>query len=328
MLSFKERVFSTPDGIHIAAKEYQSEGVESDLAVNILCLHGWLDNANSFDPLLNHLVSHKQPSDVSYHIISVDFPGHGLSSHRHPQAAYLFYRYVHEIRYILSCLPWHKCTLIGHSMGAGVATLVASIMPERISGLVCVEGLGPFTRGPESAVQFLKEYCEAAYTTTQKRPRAYASKEEAAIARATGNAAMPLSVPAATLLVERGTLAVEGGGFIWAHDPRLRLPWPIHWPEDAILAFLRRITCPVLVLMGDTSKFIANIKDFNLQNRVEAVQDCQVTFVPGGHHPHLDESPEECADIIARWIATKNISSIQRPTHEVAAKKPTKWYKL
>lgn len=41
----------------------------------ILCVHGWLDNANSFKPLATALDLDK------YRLISMDLPGHGLSEH-------------------------------------------------------------------------------------------------------------------------------------------------------------------------------------------------------------------------------------------------------
>ena len=40
----------------------------------IIATHGWLDNSNSFIPLMSFL--------KDYRVIAVDFPGHGLSQHR------------------------------------------------------------------------------------------------------------------------------------------------------------------------------------------------------------------------------------------------------
>ena len=46
----------------------------------LLCLHGWLDNSASFQPLNQYL------SD--FHVIAIDLPGHGLSDHKSPDAYY------------------------------------------------------------------------------------------------------------------------------------------------------------------------------------------------------------------------------------------------
>jgi len=40
----------------------------------ILCVHGWLDNANSFRPLL--------PLIQDAEIVAIDLPGHGHSDHQ------------------------------------------------------------------------------------------------------------------------------------------------------------------------------------------------------------------------------------------------------
>lgn len=40
----------------------------------IIAIHGWQDNAGTFDPLIELL-----PKDLS--ILCIDLPGHGLSSH-------------------------------------------------------------------------------------------------------------------------------------------------------------------------------------------------------------------------------------------------------
>ena len=39
------------------------------------CLHGWLDNAGSFIPLMRHLRKEE-------HWVALDLPGHGQSFHR------------------------------------------------------------------------------------------------------------------------------------------------------------------------------------------------------------------------------------------------------
>ena len=113
------------DGIRLAAQSYKpyppivKGGKQEDL--NILCLHGWMDNCRSFHTLAPALISQldasilegeynsedtqtKQAStsgngNKSYnvHVVALDLPGHGLSAHRSMDAPplvrseYLFY---------------------------------------------------------------------------------------------------------------------------------------------------------------------------------------------------------------------------------------------
>ena len=53
----------------------------------ILCLHGWLDNAASFNRLAPLLLDSSSPLtdeqlQQPMEILALDFPGHGLSGHK------------------------------------------------------------------------------------------------------------------------------------------------------------------------------------------------------------------------------------------------------
>ena len=61
----------------------------NDQAPLLLCLHGWLDNAASFQPLMPYL--------ADYHVIAIDWPGHGLSSHRSEDAHYHFIDWIYDL---------------------------------------------------------------------------------------------------------------------------------------------------------------------------------------------------------------------------------------
>ena len=82
-----------------------------------IALHGWLDNAGSFDRLAPLLPNSK--------IIAVDLPGHGLSDHRPQGTSAHFLDYVKDVAVLSDVLGLERFDLIGHSMGGGIATLVA-----------------------------------------------------------------------------------------------------------------------------------------------------------------------------------------------------------
>uniref|UniRef100_A0A8C0WEN0 AB hydrolase-1 domain-containing protein n=1 Tax=Castor canadensis TaxID=51338 RepID=A0A8C0WEN0_CASCN len=76
---------------HIAAKAWGSlQGPP------VLCLHGWLDNANSFDRLIPLL------RKVDFHYVAMDFGGHGLSSHYSPGLPYYHQNFVSEIQRVVA----------------------------------------------------------------------------------------------------------------------------------------------------------------------------------------------------------------------------------
>ncbi|XP_036787276.2 serine hydrolase-like protein 2 isoform X2 [Manis pentadactyla] len=103
---FSELKLAVPWG-HIAAKVWGSQQ-----GLPVLCLHGWLDNANSFDRLIPLL-----PKDFQY--VAMDFGGHGLSSHYSPGFPYYQQNFVSEIRRVTAALKWNRFSLMGHSFGWG-----------------------------------------------------------------------------------------------------------------------------------------------------------------------------------------------------------------
>ena len=96
----------------------------------VLCLHGWLDNAGSFDKLAPLL-----PND-KFDFVAIDLPGHGFSSHYPTGMNYRFSDTFTTIRYVKEFLNWEKFSFMGHSMGGGVCIWYTSIFPEDIDRLI------------------------------------------------------------------------------------------------------------------------------------------------------------------------------------------------
>ncbi|XP_077025184.1 serine hydrolase-like protein 2 isoform X2 [Tamandua tetradactyla] len=127
---FSELRLAVPWG-HIAAKAWGSlQGPP------VLCLHGWLDNANSFDRLIPLL-----PQDFYY--VAMDFGGHGLSSHYSPGLPYYYQDFVNEIRRVAAALKWNRFSLMGHSFGGTVGGMFSCIFPEMVDKLILLDA-SPF----------------------------------------------------------------------------------------------------------------------------------------------------------------------------------------
>ncbi|KAL2775502.1 serine hydrolase-like protein 2 isoform a, partial [Daubentonia madagascariensis] len=102
----------------------------------VLCLHGWLDNANSFDRLIPLL-----PQD--FHYIAIDLGGHGLSSHYSPGFPYYHPNFVSDVRRVAAAMKWDRFSLIGHSFGGTVGGMFSCIFPEMVDKLILLDSL-PF----------------------------------------------------------------------------------------------------------------------------------------------------------------------------------------
>jgi pimeloyl-ACP methyl ester carboxylesterase len=142
-MTASERTFEVSPGLHLAARVHGP-----DDGAPLLAMHGWLDNAATFDELAPLLPGRR--------IVALDFAGHGLSGRR-VGAPYHFIDYVADVAAVADLLGWQTFDLMGHSLGAGVAALLAGAWPERVRRLVLLEGLGPLTDDEARAPERMRE---------------------------------------------------------------------------------------------------------------------------------------------------------------------------
>jgi len=256
-------------------------------APRVLALHGWLDNAASFVPLAPHL--------EGIDLVVPDLPGHGASDHLPRGMDYSFAAAVHSVLDIADALGWERFRLLGHSMGAGIASLVAAACPERIERLVAIEALGALAEVPERTVERLRDAVVATRALPGKRLRVFPDIEPAVRARMKANG---LTEDAARLLVERGVVAVDGG-WCWSSDPRLTLPTMVRMTEAQIEDLVAGITCPAKVLFADPAQ--PYLPDPVRRARAALLPAGELVVLPGGHHLHM-EQPREVAAAIGGFL--------------------------
>jgi pimeloyl-ACP methyl ester carboxylesterase len=275
-MSVRERLLELPH-LQLAAREW---GPDDGLPV--LALHGWLDNAASFErlaPLLPEL-----------HVVALDLPGHGRSQHRPPGVVHHFIDWVPEVVAVADELGWDRFSILGHSMGAGIGSLVPAIFPERIERLILLEGLGPVSAPAEDTPQHLVSALADEARLAAARPRIFPDLDHAAAARARDT---DVDLESARLLVERGT-EVVGDGVCFTYDPRLRTRSRLRLTEEHVFAFLSAIPCPVIVVRARDGW---PVPEDMMAARLAAIPRHQVVEVEGGHHVHLTD-PERVAPLV------------------------------
>jgi len=242
----------------------------------VLALHGWLDNAASFDRLA--------PLLPEMRLVAVDLAGHGLSGHRSRDASYFFADWVRDIFQIAGVLGWSRFSLIGHSMGAGVASLAAAAIPSRIEALALIEGFAPLVAPEEQAPVRLAQYLAALARLEGKRPAVYATEREALAARM---AAGQFASEEGILAVVRRGLERTDEGWCWRADPRLKLPSAQRFTPGQVVAFLQRIECPTLIVRALSGLLTGELSD--LQGFAQHIRRLTTCELPGAHHLHLDD---------------------------------------
>jgi pimeloyl-ACP methyl ester carboxylesterase len=273
--------------LELAHQRVAAEEWGADDGRPVLALHGWLDNAASFErlaPLLDGL-----------RVVALDLPGHGLSDHGPPGKVQHFVDWVPVVVETAEVLGWSSFSILGHSMGAGIATLIPAIAPERVDRLVLLEGFGPYTKPAEAAPRQLAKAIRSEAEFNDNSSKLFPDFGTAVAARKAGS---DLDASSAEILVRRATEQVEGG-VRFIHDPRLKIKTRLRLTENQLLAFMEKIHCPVLLIHAQGGfRYPEEI----LSRRIEAVEDLQMAEVEGGHHVHLSH-PERVAPLILDFFA-------------------------
>jgi len=255
----------------------------------IIALHGWLDNAASFDllaPLLD-----------DYQIITMDQCGHGKSDHRPLGVPYHFVDYVADVFYVADALGLDDFIVMGHSLGANIAVTMAAAMPDRIKALVLIEGFGPIGNPIDKSAKSLGESI-GKFLDNNSKKRRYA--EFSALVKAREKGMWPLSEEAAILLCERGSIEREGM-YSWSSDSRVNFTSPSIMSNKQA-AFLRsEIQCSTQIIIGDKgvrpdlSDSEQPLSDFKTK---------QVVRLSGFHHLHMQrEHVQKVAGAITHFLS-------------------------
>lgn len=109
----------------------------------LLLIHGIGDNSTTWGPVHSRLARR-------FTVIAPDLLGHGLSDK--PRADYSIAAYANGMRDLLSVLGIEKATVVGHSLGGGVAMQFAYQFPQMVQRLILV-GAGGVTKDVNIALR-------------------------------------------------------------------------------------------------------------------------------------------------------------------------------
>lgn len=260
----------------------------------VLALHGWLDNAASFVPLQRHL--------PGLDLAAVDLPGHGASAHLPIAADYTMVAFARACVAIADALGWDRFSLLAHSLGGAVASVIAAACPQRIERVLLIESLGALTQPEHSTALRLRE-AFAARVAPARPLRVFPDTATPVRLRMQVNG---LSEPVARLLVERGIAPapaggdIGDGGFVWRSDPRLTQPTAVRMTEAQVRDLVAHIQCPTRVIYAEPAQpyFPEHIR----RERFACLPDGELVVMPGSHHLHM-EAPAEVAAMIGDFFS-------------------------
>ena len=136
----------------INPKQYLRGIIQQGKGADVVALHGFLDNSMIFTPLFPFLKNQQ--------IYATDLAGHGKSDIKSMDfLCYTILDYaVDVIKMIRKKSPEARVNLIGHSLGAGISVLIASMAPDLINKMVLIDNLAPITAEANELVERLRRF--------------------------------------------------------------------------------------------------------------------------------------------------------------------------
>jgi len=279
----------------------------------ILGLHGWLDNAGTHDHLAPLL-------DEGYYLVSLDQPGHGLTSKYPAGMMYKMSDGFVFIRRVLDQLKWDKVTILGHSMGGGLGLWYSAMFPEQVDKIISIDllsfGALPLNKHVGSARTAVIESVKIQKKLENPLTPSYNFEDGVArafmasnlITRAfltTSNETEQISEDSVRTLMKRGLIDVgDGSGFTWSADLRLRIPTAFNMDHDMTEEFASKVSSPHLVIKATDSPKYMSDEDFDKMLKVFRKNNPNFVYreLAGGHHLHLN-NPEPVAEIINKFMS-------------------------
>ncbi|MEZ8945950.1 alpha/beta fold hydrolase [Vibrio sp. 10N.222.54.B12] len=261
----------------------QQIGNPQTTATTVVFIHGWLDNSSSFNPVMQQVAKFAPNA----HLVAIDLFGHGFSSHK-SGSYYPFHDYIDDLHQLVTKLSPNRLVLVGHSLGALIASCYSAAFPEKVSGLIQIEGHGPLSEAPHETVSRLRDGVLSRLRQRRKPSRPLASLEDAIKLRAHAN---QINAELIAPIVERGIVEFENS-WQWRCDPNLKCDSLYRMSQAHAEAIMAAIECPQLIILGnDGFRHLQH-------NRYKSVHSpLHIETVPGGHHCHL-ESPELVSELI------------------------------
>jgi pimeloyl-ACP methyl ester carboxylesterase len=264
----------------------------------LLLLHGIGNSAQTWAEVI-------EPLSATHTVLAPDLLGHGSSDK--PRGDYSIAAYANGMRDLLSVLDMEQATVVGHSLGGGIALQFAYQFPERCARLVLVGsgGLGPeLSAGLRLATLPGAEAVLTALTGVSGLLRTGLD-----VVGALGHAA---GLPRVRDLAEAGEalLALKD---VEARRAFLRTLRGVVDAHGQAVTALDRLylanAIPMLVVWGSRDPIVPATHADTVR---AVVPTARVEVFPGaGHWPHLDDPDRFCA-VLLDFLATTTPASHDR----------------
>ena len=237
----------------------------------VMLVHGFTANSDEVAGVIEPLAG------LGWHAVAPDLRGHGRSDRPTDAGAYSLELMAADVIALADRLSWDRFALLGHSMGGGVAQLVALDHPQRLTGLV----LASTFHGPVPGISM--ELVQLGCWVVRE-----AGMEGLADAQEARRAENPESVAAFERLQEAiPGYAEQSRARLVSTSPDMWMAMAPRFVEQADrLSRLAALEVPTAVIVGE---FDGTMGD-DCRRLAEAIPGARLTVIAGaGHVPQLEQ---------------------------------------
>ena len=214
---------------------------------------------------------------------ALDLRGHGDSDWA-IGGLYSLPDFVLDVVALADVIDRDPLTVVGHSLGGGIALQYAGVYPDRVKKAVAIEGLGPRLMPRTAAHLRMREWIPKMRDLEHRRLRHYPTIE-AAVARMEEENPH-LTPEMARHLTVHGSKQNEDGTYTWKFDNYVRMHSPYEFNIEDARDIWNQIRCPVLLVRG-TESWAGDPEE---DGRASAFHDYRsVTIENAGHWVHHDQ---------------------------------------
>ena len=271
--------------VHGHAVSYAESGVGSGGPVVVL-VHGIASQAAHWQAVMERL-------GESCHVVAPDLLGHGRSAK--PRGDYSLGAHACGIRDLLAALGHDRISLVGHSLGGGIAMQFAYQFPERVERLALVSSGG---LGKEVSVFLRAATLPGAELVLPLLTGSWVRWTGLQARRLLGAARVPVPTGLQECLAGFGSLSDRDSRAAFVHTARSVLD-PAGQRVDARDRLYLAADLPLLVVWGRKDAIIPIAHGESLAASVPSTT--LEVFEQSGHFPHLTE-PDRLAEVLARWV--------------------------
>jgi pimeloyl-ACP methyl ester carboxylesterase len=257
---------------------YSDEGQ----GMTLVCLHAIGHGSRDF-------LAVREALKHSHRVITLDWPGHGLSDDDTEDASAA--RYVQLLTAFLEHLKLEQVVLLGNSIGGGAAIRCAANLPDRVIALILADpaGLDRVDWLSKAMIRLMVGFFAAGVRQARWFPAAFAAYYR-------------LVLPAPAASEERSRIVASAYEIAGV----LEQAWRSFGQVEADLRpLIPKIEQPVLFTWATSDRIVQLGRNFE---SIRRFRHAQLVRFPGGHSPFL-EAPDEFLESLRSFLASLELAN-------------------